>query len=264
VGILKAHTLSVAYLKAFATARRNKETRFWHAWAVDRAKCFRASLKRLCAEGGYYTADSGIDAALFMQQENAFGDLLPRLTAGDTAALLEIAEHLWLLKLRNTAILDSTRHRLLLLREGRAIPLGERVSALINASDLPVPLVTSDDPVLLFGDGLPSVQCFVLPISPDRILVSAPKSDFRMVSSYASTADVELLNRLQCRQARRYVIMRDEPIDPTAYQAAMSPTPRPAASGAALTNGRGSIIINVVSTNPSGPDSLPSFLQGQA
>ncbi|MGH8770880.1 MAG: DUF4238 domain-containing protein [Pyrinomonadaceae bacterium] len=124
-------------------------------------------------------------------------------------------------------------------------------------------LITSDDPLLIIGDGPPAEQCFLLPVSPELLILSAPVKYFLITAFRATDADIGLLNRWQCRQAREYVIMPREPTDAKTYQTHMRPEPTKAMSGAVFYDRerrKGSVILNFTSFNARGPEALPSFL----
>lgn len=251
---MRAHFVPVGYLKGFSpdpSAERSATVT-----VVERQKMYQTSVESICACSDYYSHFPEEDGALFAAQET----LLPQLTSIAPEALpADLAPHLWRLKVRNRAILDNTRYRDLILPASQTVDLGTRKQSIIVAHS-PCELITSDDPLILYGYGEPSDLGFLLPVSPDRLVVSVPVNRFAIVSGTASAADVELINRLTCRQARRCVIMRSPTGDPSTLRLHMRASPQPAASGVA--HGRTpAAFLNFTSVNPQGPDGTPSFLQ---
>jgi hypothetical protein len=255
--MMKAHFVPVSYLKGFASG--NPKARYAKAYVIERRKVYPnpTAIRKICARTDYYTPIPAQDARLFSDQETVFGTILSKLAAGDTSVLIDITPQLWLLKLRNIAILENTSYRTCVLETGKNIKFPDRAVSVIQTQS-PSRLITSDDPLLLIGEGSPENMCFVLPLTPEKLLVSVPEKYFAIVGNEATNADVELLNKLQCRQARRCVITRDAPTDPSRYQRNMPQEPHPATSGVITITK--SAILNFISINAKGPDGLPSFL----
>jgi hypothetical protein len=257
---MRAHFVPVAYLKGFADVR--SEARSAKAFAIPRERPpFRTSLDNLCVCTDYYTTLPHEDATLFEAQETLFGKLLEGVSAGDFARLQGIAPHLWRMKIRNRSILDSTRYKQILMAAAQTMDLGLRETKILTTTGVQK-LITSDDPIMLFGDGGPSLQAFLLPLSPEIVLVDVPSQLFSVSAGGASDEDVDLLNKYQCQQAHRYVMMRDEPTLPATYQKQMPAQARGASSGVAIANNSGAATayLNFISYNPRGAGVLPGFL----
>ncbi len=208
---MRAHFVPVAYLKGFSD--QSAEPRHSKAYAVAKDRMFHTALDNLCVCSDYYSAFPEEDAALFEELEAVLGALLDKARANDRSELRGIALHLWRLKLRNRAILDFSHHKQPLMAAGENVDLDEHETHFVSATR-GLTLITSDDPLLLFGDGGSEAHCFILPLSPELLLVSAPTPRFSVTNSEASPDDVLLLNKLQCKQARRYVIMGGRAIRP--------------------------------------------------
>ncbi|MCG3776719.1 MAG: hypothetical protein JW395_3581 [Nitrospira sp.] len=198
---------------------------------------------------------------LFAQDEPFFATLVQGISAGVASALHSIPQRIWSLKLRNRSILDFSHYRQLVMAAGANVNLSSHTARVIFTPP-PDQLITSDDPVLIFGIGNPSEQCFILPLTPNLLVVSASTTFFSLHSSTASSSDVQLLNRLQCQQARRHIICYDMPPTPKLYQEDIPVSPRRARSEIRFTPSRngGYLILNFFTYNPRGPGMSLSFL----
>ncbi|WP_437587895.1 DUF4238 domain-containing protein [Sorangium sp. So ce1000] len=251
---MRAHFVPAGYMKAFSpdpSAGRDSQVT-----VVERQKVYRTSVENLCVCKDYYSRFPKEDDALFREQEGA----LARLASMDPdTALDDLAPHLWRLKMRNRAILDATRYRTYILAASKAMNLGMRQEAVVVVAGSEE-LITSDDPLIVYGDGHPQEQCFILPVSPKRVIVSASAKFFSLASKSASGDDVRLLNRLACEQAQRCLIMQAAPANRSALQQMMSPVPQRATSGFVPLPAP-TAIINYVSVNPRAPGRALSFIK---
>ena len=157
---MKAHYLPVAYLKGFGDDSCPKPEKC-RAWVVRRRSLSNEMLRNIGVRKSFYVFSRSEDFKLFEEQERYFGTLLPKLEAGDVSVLSDVARQLWLLKLRNRTILDSTHHRRTVMEAGKSFPLGGRDSKVIEAAPGAGAFITSDDPLLLIGDEDPDRQCFL-------------------------------------------------------------------------------------------------------
>lgn len=251
---MRAHFVPAGYMKAFSpdpSAGRESQVT-----VVERQKTYRTSVENLCVCKDYYSRFPKEDDALFKEQE----ELLPQLATMDpTTALGDLAPHLWRLKMRNRAILGSAHYRNLILEASKVVNLGVRHEAFVDVSGTEE-LIISDDPLVAYGEGGPHEQCFVLPVSPTRLVVSAPAGFLSIVDKLASDEDIRKLNSLACKQAQRCLIMRTAPSDPSLLQSMMSAAPQPASAGIAPMP-EWTAIVNYVSFNSRGPNGMPSFLK---
>lgn len=256
---MRAHFVPIAYLKGFS--KGTGDPRRSSAVAIARDKVFQASLDNLCVCSDYYTAFPEEDAALFAQDEPFFATLVQGISAGVASALHSIPQRIWSLKLRNRSILDFSYYRQLVMAAGANVDLSSHTARVIFTPP-PDQLITSDDPVLIFGIGNPSEQCFILPLTPNLLVVSASTTFFSLHSSTATSSDVQLLDRLQYQQARRHIICYDMPPTPKLYQEDIPVSPRRARSEIRFTPSRngGYLILNFFSYNPRGPGMSLSFL----
>jgi hypothetical protein len=250
---LRAHFVPIAYLKAFSD--NPSKGRDGQVNVITREREFTAKIDKLCACTDYYTKCPKTDFKLFENQEKTFADLS---NANDVP--YGLSNHIWQLKLRNTAILDSTKYRQLIATSATATPLGERYESFISTNGA-YELITCDDPVITYDGNTPQEMCFLLTISPSRLFVSAPKNRYLITSATATEADVLHINRLVCRQVRNYAITHPNTVNLSELKKEFPQEPISAMSDILHSPYSGdTIILNFRGHNSRGPESLPSFM----
>ncbi len=257
---VRAHIVPVAYVGGFVGGPGRPRQR--PVWATFRdGQTRRQKVATVCHVRDYYSGRPELDSRLFRACEVSLANFYRSLDSGRWAPI--DVECLWELKGRNRSILDMLRtseERVRLMGAARHLDLGqERRQELVLAPE-GSPLVTSDDPVVVASTSSapePDEYFLLLAIRSDMLLVDIPGSFENSSGGVLSEADVARFNKIQCEQARTYVLSASEPVDPDVLVRDMGDAPHEATSGfvADLTlmeggprTGRQPAILNFVSS----------------
>lgn len=248
---MRSHFVPVSYLKAFA----NKPAlcQYGRVHVIERERDYYPSIKKVCVNKNYYSHFPSTDSRLFQSQEMLLGSLANVNHIPDNFAI-----ELWKLKIRNKAILDFTNYRELIVLSNSTIDLGLRTEWFVEIKG-DSQFITCDDPLIVYGGNSPEEMCFMLTVSPSRLVISAPTQFYSNVSSIANIEDVELVNKLVCHQIRRCAITHPSKRDVDNLRLYFPAKTIKIRSDIMWTQSP-FMIINFHGPNPQGPNCLPSFI----